>query len=274
MKAKSHVSTRTLLATLLLGLVPLSASAAGLCYDPGTHSMVPCGGSAVDDSVAAAVEDSVRNTTQQAVDSAVKAAADAAEETVKNALSEETVAPTAPVVPVAPPAPTPPTPPAPPAPPPAPPVQPTVKSLDDFFANIDYFLNLPANSELIRKLCGCEPTTWEMHKAALKADAALWNSGMTPEKVAYTEDRMKSIKSDNRGQGYWLAWSLPGPSPALDMMMRTLGVHLSPMGGRSLGGTFSPPGGGSLGGAGSLGLSDYQERMKKQFEAAGGKYPW
>lgn len=235
MKVKHYVATRTLLATLLLGLVPLSASAAGLCYDPGTHSMVPCGGSVVDDSVAAAVEDSVRNTTQQAVDAAVQSAADAANEAVKSAVIEES---------------------APPADTPTPAAQPTVRSLDDFFANIDYFLNLPADSELVKKMCGCDANTWNTNKGMLKTDAALWSSGMTPRDVARAEDRMQSIKSDNRGKRYWISWSLPSPSHALDQMMRTLGVPLSSTG------------------WGPLGLSAYQEHMQKQFEAAGGKYPW
>lgn len=233
MSTSSRVSASAVLTVFLFGFASLPASAAGLCYDSGTHSMVPCGGSGVPESV----EQVINNATQQAVDTAIQNATEAATRAAESAAAEQASTATENTSPATPQA--------------AVSQAPTISSLDDLFANVDYFLNLPLDSDIVQKACGsCDGFRWARIQSELRRAAALWTSGMTAAEVAFVEGRMSSIMSDNRGQNYWLEWSLPTMSPDLQSLTFNVGL-----GGRST-------------------QEAYLARMKMQFEAAGGKYPW
>lgn len=233
MSTSSRVSASAVLTVFLFGFASLPASAAGLCYDSGTHSMVPCGGSGVPESV----EQVINNATQQAVDTAIQNATEAATRAAESAAAEQASTATENTSPATPQA--------------AVSQAPTISSLDDLFANMDYFLNLPLDSDIVQTACGsCDGFRWAMIQSELRRAAALWTSGMTAAEVAFVEGRMRSIMSDNRGQSYWLEWSLPMMSPDLQSLTFAVGL-----GGMSI-------------------EEAYLARMKMQFEAAGGKYPW
>jgi hypothetical protein len=178
MSTSSRVSASAVLTVFLFGFASLPASAAGLCYDSGTHSMVPCGGSGVPESV----EQVINNATQQAVDTAIQNATEAATRAAESAAAEQASTATENSSPATPQA--------------AVSQAPTISSLDDLYANMDYFLNLPLDSDIVQTACGsCDGSRWAMIQSELRRAAALWTSGMTAAEVAFVEGRMSSIMS-------------------------------------------------------------------------------
>lgn len=130
---------------------------------------------------------------------------------------------------------------------------PTITSLEDLFTNVDYFLGLPFDSELAKKMCiNCGSEGWERLKIKLANSKRLWSSGMTQDDVAAIEKGLTNSHVGVQGINNWIQESLPPLD--FDVWMAYSGVSGNRQGHMQDAKNFS-------------------DRMKKQFEAAGGTYP-
>lgn len=227
MNQKIHKTQSSTALAAILWLLAGSSYAVDMCYNTSTHNFEPCGSpSPVTTSI---VEDTVRDVTQTVTQTVVENIANTIQET-QNTTPPVATPPTQAV---------------------AAPSPPTTDTLDSFFTNISYFTSLPFDSPVVKQNCPSCTTEddWSRLKQELETAARIWNTGMNSQEVSRVQDRMQSIRSDNRGESYWIQWSMPGLGWNAERFIRNLGI-----GGRI--------------------EESFNQRVQQQFEAAGGRYPW